>query len=105
MPSEKKKISIRVREATRKDIPGLIELNKAAYPQLAEENVVWGEVHLLSHQRVDGVVALGSVQDHAGAAALHFIEDALVGHQLPFWKYSRVPWDSIASAMRRIATV
>jgi len=52
MPNERKKISIKVREATRKDIPGLVSLNKAAYPQLAEENVVWGEAHLLSHQRV-----------------------------------------------------
>lgn len=49
---KKKKISIKVREATRKDIPGLVELNKAAYPHLAEENVVWGEAHLLSHQRL-----------------------------------------------------
>lgn len=27
-------------------------LNRAAYPGLAEENVVWGESHLLSHQRI-----------------------------------------------------
>jgi len=53
MPNEKKKkINIKVREATRQDIPALVELNKAAYPKLAEENMVWGEPHLLSHQRV-----------------------------------------------------
>ena len=53
MQNEKKKrIPIKVREATRQDIPALIELNKAAYPMLAEENVVWGEAHLLSHQRL-----------------------------------------------------
>ena len=51
MPKQKK-IPIKVREATRNDIAPLIELNKVAYPQLAEENVVWGEAHLLSHQRV-----------------------------------------------------
>ena len=51
MPS-KKKDSVTLREATRADIPALIALNKAAYPTLAEENVVWGERHLLSHQRV-----------------------------------------------------
>ncbi len=50
--AEKKKLVVRVREATRKDIPELIELNHAAYPVLAAENVVWGESHLLSHQRV-----------------------------------------------------
>jgi predicted amidohydrolase/GNAT superfamily N-acetyltransferase len=41
-----------VREATRADIPALVELNKLAYPVLAAENVVWGERHLVSHQRV-----------------------------------------------------
>lgn len=45
-------MSVRVREATRADIPALIALNHAAYPVLAVENVVWGESHLLSHQRV-----------------------------------------------------
>jgi len=48
----KKSIPVRVREATRKDIRALVELNRAAYPVLAGENVVWGETHLLSHLRV-----------------------------------------------------
>jgi predicted amidohydrolase/GNAT superfamily N-acetyltransferase len=43
---------IKVRQATRRDIPALIELNRAAYPVLASENVVWGENHLQSHQRL-----------------------------------------------------
>lgn len=50
--TEKKKISVRIREATRADIPALIALNHAAYPVLAGDNIVWGESHLLSHQRV-----------------------------------------------------
>lgn len=50
MPKAKQKITLR--EATRADIPALIELNTIAYPVLADENVVWGERHLLSHQRV-----------------------------------------------------
>jgi predicted amidohydrolase/GNAT superfamily N-acetyltransferase len=50
MPRPKQRVTIR--EATRADIPELIELNKIAYPVLADENVVWGERHLLSHQRV-----------------------------------------------------
>jgi GNAT superfamily N-acetyltransferase len=43
---------IRVREAHRGDVPRLVELNRVAYPVLADENVVWGDRHLLSHQRV-----------------------------------------------------
>ncbi len=50
--ANKKKDTVTLREATRADIPALVELNKVAYPLLAEENVVWGERHLLSHQRV-----------------------------------------------------
>lgn len=49
---EKKPATVRVREATRKDIPALMALNRAAYPVLAGENVVWGETHLLSHLRI-----------------------------------------------------
>lgn len=48
----KKSPPLVVREATREDIPALIELNKAAYPILALENIIWGESHLLSHQRI-----------------------------------------------------
>jgi len=48
----KPKASVLIRQATRADIPHLIELNRAAYPTLAQENIVWGEAHLLSHQRI-----------------------------------------------------
>ncbi len=43
---------IRIRRATKGDVPKLVQLNRAAYPVLASENVVWGEAHLLSHQRI-----------------------------------------------------
>lgn len=43
---------VTVREATRADIPALVELNRAAYPTLAEDNVVWRPEHLANHQRV-----------------------------------------------------
>src|SRR5215207_4197650 len=41
-----------IREATRADVPALVKLNEIAYPIMAIENVVWGERHLVSHQRV-----------------------------------------------------
>jgi predicted amidohydrolase/GNAT superfamily N-acetyltransferase len=41
-----------VREATRADVPTLVRLNELAYPMMASEDVVWGERHLVSHQRV-----------------------------------------------------
>lgn len=50
MPKTKSKVLIR--RATRADIPVLMELNVAAYPVLADENVVWGAAHLASHMRI-----------------------------------------------------
>lgn len=41
-----------VREATRADVSALVALNELVYPALATEDVVWGERHLVSHQRV-----------------------------------------------------
>jgi predicted amidohydrolase/GNAT superfamily N-acetyltransferase len=41
-----------VREATRADVTAMVELNELAYPMMATEDVVWGERHLVSHQRV-----------------------------------------------------
>jgi predicted amidohydrolase/GNAT superfamily N-acetyltransferase len=41
-----------VREATRADVSTLVKLNELAYPVMATEDVVWGERHLVSHQRV-----------------------------------------------------
>lgn len=52
MPKPKSKSAIRIRQATRADIPELVTLNRAAYPTLAKENIVWSEAHLLSHLRV-----------------------------------------------------
>lgn len=68
---QNKKISARVREATRADIPELLELNRAAYPGLARENVVWTEAHLLSHLRIFPHGQLVAVSNGAivGAAA------------------------------------
>jgi predicted amidohydrolase/GNAT superfamily N-acetyltransferase len=43
---------ILVREATRADVPALVKLNELVYPVVASEDVVWGERHLVSHQRV-----------------------------------------------------
>lgn len=47
----KKQVRVNVREATEADVPRLVELNEAAYPVLANENIVWGESHLRSHLR------------------------------------------------------
>ena len=44
--------SISIREATRADVPRLVAMNRAAYPVMAKEDVVWGERHLISHQRI-----------------------------------------------------
>ena len=48
----KKKLPVKIRQATRDDIPQLLTLNRAAYPVLANDNVVWGETHLRSHLRI-----------------------------------------------------
>lgn len=60
----KAKSHVKIREAHREDVPALIELNRAAYPVLAGENVVWGESHLLSHQRVFPQGQLVAEVDH-----------------------------------------
>ena len=52
MAKSKKKARVNVRQATRADDPALVELNKAAYPTMAEDNVVWGETHLHAHLRI-----------------------------------------------------
>jgi len=48
----KKKRPIKIREATRDDIPALLELNRVSYPGLPTDNIVWGETHLRSHLRI-----------------------------------------------------
>lgn len=52
MARQKEKSNIIIREATRTDIPAMVALNRAAYPNMAADNVVWEERHLLSHLRV-----------------------------------------------------
>jgi predicted amidohydrolase/ribosomal protein S18 acetylase RimI-like enzyme len=47
-----KSATVSIREAMRADIPALVELNRASYPTLAEDNVVWRPEHLANHQRV-----------------------------------------------------
>ena len=44
--------SLRVREATERDIPRLVELNRLCYPLSDEENVVWSATQLRNHMRV-----------------------------------------------------
>lgn len=48
----KRPAKVKVRRATLRDLPHLVKLNIAAYPVLADENVVWGEAHLANHLRV-----------------------------------------------------
>ena len=52
MANDKPKARVRVRCATKTDIPSLMVLNRAAYPVLAGDNIVWGEAHLESHLRI-----------------------------------------------------
>jgi len=49
---KKRKTGVRVRAATLKDVPGLVELNRVSYPQMAEDNIVWARGHLISHLEV-----------------------------------------------------
>lgn len=50
MPANKAKA--KTRQATLNDIDELVQLNRAAYPTLAEDNIVWGRSHLESHLRI-----------------------------------------------------
>ena len=43
---------VQVRQATETDVPALVSLNKAAYPTLAEDNIVWGASHIQNHLRI-----------------------------------------------------
>ncbi len=46
------KSKVTVRQATEADLPELVRINRIAYPNMSEDNVVWGETHLRAHQRV-----------------------------------------------------
>lgn len=80
-----KGVNVIIREATRTDIPRLIELNKTAYPSMAEENIVWKEGHLLSHQSVfpEGQLVAeceGEVVGMASSLIVNMGEDPLRAH-------------------------
>lgn len=63
-----------IRQPTLDDVDLIVELNKAAYPYLVEDNVVWQEHHIRSHLRIfpEGqlVVEDGSGQIVAAASSL-----------------------------------
>lgn len=52
MPKKSASRQITVRQARFDDIPALIELNRASYPDMAKENIVWAKSHLESHFRI-----------------------------------------------------
>lgn len=41
-----------VRQMHRADIPALVEVNREAYPEMAEDNIIWAASHLRSHLRI-----------------------------------------------------
>lgn len=47
-----KKSSITIREATYEDIPALLELNRAAYSELTQEDSFWDVSHIRSHLKL-----------------------------------------------------
>lgn len=67
---------VTVRQATRRDIKALVELNHAAYPQMAADNIVWEEAHLLSHLQVfpEGQLVAVEGRKIVGAAASLIID-------------------------------
>jgi predicted amidohydrolase/ribosomal protein S18 acetylase RimI-like enzyme len=72
----KTRTPVKVRRATKADIPKLIALNRAAYPVLARENAAWSENHLLSHQRIfpDGQLVAEANGKVVGAAATLIVD-------------------------------
>ncbi|HEY8040120.1 MAG TPA: GNAT family N-acetyltransferase [Polyangiaceae bacterium] len=49
MALARKKPDLVVRAATLEDVPRLVEMNHAAYPELVQENVVWSAPQLIGH--------------------------------------------------------
>jgi len=49
---ESKSGPVDIRQVEHEDIPHLIELNKKAFPLMAEENVVWSERQLQNHLKL-----------------------------------------------------
>jgi predicted amidohydrolase/GNAT superfamily N-acetyltransferase len=74
-----------VRRATFNDIDGLVKLNKAAYPNLAEEGVVWNRRSLESHLRTfpegQGVVEIsGKLVASCSSLVVNLGRDAYRDH-------------------------
>jgi predicted amidohydrolase/ribosomal protein S18 acetylase RimI-like enzyme len=83
MESTSKKIKIR--EMSEADIPSIVDLNKRAYPGMAEDDVVWGESHLRSHLRIfpqGQLVAVldGKIAGSASSLIVHFGIDQFRHH-------------------------
>ncbi len=78
---------IKVRQATRNDLDALVELNRVAYPQMAEDNIVWAKSHLLSHVRIFPEGQLIAEQDGniVGAAASLIVDMGDDPHRLHTW--------------------
>ncbi len=68
--------AVTIRQATVADIPRLVELNRVAYPTLAEENVVWAKSHLESHQRIfpEGQLVAELADQIVGAVATLIVD-------------------------------
>jgi predicted amidohydrolase/GNAT superfamily N-acetyltransferase len=75
-PMARTRTAVKIRRATKADIPKLVALNRAAYPALARENAVWGESHLLSHQRIfpDGQIVAEAGGKIVGAVATLIVD-------------------------------
>jgi GNAT superfamily N-acetyltransferase len=60
-----------VREATEADLPELVHLNQLAYPDLAEDNVVWTHAQVASHRAVfpEGQLVVAQGNRLLGAAS------------------------------------
>jgi predicted amidohydrolase/GNAT superfamily N-acetyltransferase len=62
---------VHIRQVEHQDIPHLIEINKKAFPLMAEENVVWSERQLQNHLKLFPAGQLVAIVDEriVGAAA------------------------------------
>ncbi|MCA8917147.1 MAG: GNAT family N-acetyltransferase [Planctomycetes bacterium] len=81
----RKREKIVVRQATFNDIDALVALNKAAYPTLAEDGVVWNKRNLESHLRIfpegQGVVEVdGKIVASCSSLIVHLGRDPYRDH-------------------------
>lgn len=76
-----------VRQATRADVGALVALNRAAYPDMAQDNIVWAKSHLLSHIRVfpEGQLVAEQGGRIVGAAASLIVTMGRDPHRLHTW--------------------